>query len=170
MKYICLSAFLSHNATRANPSVYFCQYRRVLLISCRLFTNAHIHGGHPHSAYAAFSDILTPPPLYANVRFLRNPLHPSMPHVRSSFLIHSLYHSKHDVFDFSVLIHPTHMSEQSQFPSYNFLQQSFLKMNSVIQLFISYSLALAKCSRFVTIQRSTCMLSEMSRAFGHLVE
>ena len=29
---------------------------------------------------------------------------------------------------------------------------------------------LPKRSRFFTIQRSTCMLSEMSRAFGHLVE
>ena len=32
------------------------------------------------------------------------------------------------------------------------------------------SKALAKRSRLFTIQRSTCMLSEMSRAFGHLVE
>ena len=30
--------------------------------------------------------------------------------------------------------------------------------------------ALAKRSRLFTIRRSTCMLSEMSRAFGHLVE
>ena len=32
------------------------------------------------------------------------------------------------------------------------------------------SKALVKRSRLFTIQRSTCMLSEMSRAFGHLVE
>ena len=30
--------------------------------------------------------------------------------------------------------------------------------------------ALAKRSRLFTIQRSTCMLSEMSRSLGHLVE
>ena len=30
--------------------------------------------------------------------------------------------------------------------------------------------ALAKRSRLFAIQRSTCMLSEMSRAFGHLAE
>ena len=45
-----------------------------------------------------------------------------------------------------------------------------LLLISVSRYYLQDIKALAKCSRLFAIQRSTCMLSEMSRVFGHLVE